>query len=712
MKQILVKKGKAIVQEVPAPTITDPNQILIKNIYSVISRGTELTTLEYSTENLIQKSKRRPDAVLLMINNLKTKGVQNTINKAIDQLDIVIGQQVGYSTSGIVIKTGSNIQDIKPGDLVSCAGQNIANHAEIICVPKNLVVKIPKNVKAIDASTATIGAICMQSIRRANPKIGEWVSVIGLGLLGLIVSQILKANGCKVIGIDPLKKKRDLAKKLGIDYVFDSEEKALVDACNNLANGQGVDSTIITASTKSNKPLKQAMEITRKKGKVVLLGFTGNKIPEKDFYAKEIDILKSTAYGPGRYDPEYEQKSIDYPYPYVRWTENRNMQAYLELLAENKINLQPLRSKIYKLNSAPKAFEELKENPNSILIFIEYEKEETEIESTIVLERTVANDKIKVAVIGTGWMSKEEHLPNIKKNKDLDLHMIIDRNPVNAQKTAKYFKSKKSSTNFMDAINDQDIDMVLISTKNDSHAKIIIEASKAKKQIFVEKPLAINPEELKQVEEVIKENKTPIIVGFNRRFSSYTKEIIKKTKNRKNPLVINYRVNAGYRPPSDWTQDPKIGGGRIVSDACHMIDFFNYLTNSKPKKINVSSITPHLKDYSHIDNSIITIEYEDGSICSLIYTSLGNNKLSKEYIEVFCDKKVFIIDDFKEMTILDEEKKEILKNGTDKGINEILISWSNYLKNKKKEIPIPFEESLLATKITFDIMNKLNNKST
>jgi predicted dehydrogenase/threonine dehydrogenase-like Zn-dependent dehydrogenase len=707
MKQILIKSGKAAVQEVPAPTITSPNQVLVKNLYSVISRGTELTALQHSTENLVQKSKRRPDAALLMLNNLKTKGIKNTINKAIDQLDILIGHQAGYSTSGVVIETGSNVQEIRPGDLVSCAGQNIANHAEVICVPKNLVVKIPKNVEMIDAATATIGAICMQSVRRADPKIGEWTAVIGLGLLGLIVSQILKANGCKVIGIDPIKKKRDLAKKLGIDYVFDSEEKAIEETCNNIANGQGVDVSIITASTKSNNPLKQATAITRKKGKVVLLGFVGNKLPEKDFYNKEIDILKSTAYGPGRYDPEYEQKSIDYPYPYVRWTENRNMQSYLELLAENKINLGPLRSKIYKIDSATEAFKELKDNPNTILVFIEYKKENSNMESSIILEKDISKDKIRVAVIGAGWMSKEEHLPNIKKNKDLDLHMLIDRNPVNAQKTAKYYKAKKSSTNFKDALKDPDVDMVLISTKNDTHAEMIIEASNNNKNIFVEKPLVINREELKKVEETIKKNKTPIIVGFNRRFSPYTKKLIERIKNRKNPLMINYRVNAGYRPLSDWTQDLKIGGGRIIGEACHMIDLFNFITNSKPKKINVSSITPSTSDVSYIDNSITTIEYEDGSVCNLIYTASGNNRLPKEYIEVFCDKKIFIINDFKKMTILSEEKKEIIKKGLDKGINEILIEWTNYLKNKEKEIPIPFEESILATEMTFKIMDKL-----
>jgi len=633
MKQILIKSRKAIAQEVPAPIITDKNHILVKNLYSLVYQEKRSVKLENSTRSVLNKIEVKPSITNLVINDFKKNGIHGIVYKTIDKLNLLLGQEVGYSTSGMVIGTGSNVRDIKIGDLVSCVGKNFAKHAEIICLPDNFVTKIPDGVDTIDASTAAIGALCIQSIKKMNLKKGDTVYLTGSGSPELIISQILNSRGCKVIRIDNSRKKKELAKQISID---------------------------ISSSSKDSKKLEKCIDLS--------------KIKE--------------------FSTEYIEKE--------------DVREYLKLIADKKVDLNQLKSKIYNIDSVGAAFKESKrENPK--MTFIEYTGQVDEKKTTIILDKKTTKNKIKIGVIGAGYISKEEHLPHIKKNKRLELHMIVDRNPVNAQKTAKYFKAKKSSTSYKDAINDPQIDTVLIATKNNSHAEIIMESAKQKKPIFVEKPLAMNREAFKKIEESVKKYNVPIMVCFNRRFSKYSEEVLKKTEKRKNPLMINYRVNAGYRPPSDWTQNLKIGGGRIIGEACHMIDLFNYFTKSKPKKISVSSITPKDKNYTNVDNSIITIEYQDGSICNLFYTSLGNYKMPKEYIEIYCDQEVIVINDFKEIKIMGKNGKIKTKKGFDKGLKKILNEWVSYLSNKNKDIPIKLEDSILSTKMTFDIMDLIPN---
>jgi len=702
MKQALIKKGKAVLRDVPAPTVTQPQDVVVKTAYSLISRGTELTSLNFSKESLVAKAKRRPDAVIAMLKEVQKKGVKSAYNKVIDQLDHILGQKIGYSLSGTVVAVGSAVTEIKVGDRVACAGANIANHAEFVNVPKNLVVKLPKQVSFQEGATATVGAIAMQSVRRAQPQIGEWVCVIGLGLLGQLIIQIIKANGCHAIGIDPDASRRKLATSLGADHVFSPSNVG--QHVTRITNNHGADSTIIAAATSSNEPLQQAMEVTRRKGRVVILGIVGKSLQQNPFFRKEIDLLMSASYGPGRYDPRYEDKALDYPYAYVRWTEQRNMSSYLDLIAQKKLTIKPLTTKTYEFNDVNKAFESLTKQPQPIMVFLKYNPAANAAQTSITISNKPISKKIRAAIIGAGWISKEAHLPNIKSDPNIAVHLVVDRDPVNAHKTALFYGARKSSTNYKEALTDKNVHTVVIASQHNTHADMILAAAKAKKAIFVEKPLVLDKKDLPKVVAAIKKYKVPIMVGFNRRFSPYAEKIHELLEARTSPAVILYRVNAGFLTDDHWLQDPDIGGGRIIGELCHMIDFSNYITGTKVQNVHVAAAQPS-PGHPLSDNVTVTLEYEDGSLSTIIYSSLGSQQLAKEYVEVHADETSYVIDDYQKMNVYGKSKKTY-NFGFDKGLGKEMHAWAKFLKGKQT-IPIPIDESIAATEITFTVMDKL-----
>ena len=701
MKQVLIKKGQVRVEEVPAPLVSE-NEGLVHVYYSCISAGTEMAGIISSGMPLYKKALKQPQNVKKVLNTLKTQGLLKAIAKVKNKIESA--NPIGYSASGIVLEAGNSIQDIKQGDRVACAGAGIANHAEFIAVPRNLLVKVPDNLSLDVASTVTLGSIAMQGLRRAAPRLGEFVAIIGLGILGQLTVQMLKSAGCRVIGIDLDQRRIDIALSSGMDKGLNPTKDNPVDEVIRFSNGYGVDSVIITASTESSEVINQAMEMCRKKGKVVIVGAVGLNLKREEFYRKELDVLIFTSYGPGRYDEKYESKGLDYPYAYVRWTENRNMEEYLQLLKDREINILPLIEKTYPIEEAAKAYEELKTATiKPLMVLLKYNNEAAPERKIVISKRKVSRDKLNVALIGAGGFAKGMHLPNLKKLSNLyNTYAIVDKIGSNAKTIAEQHGASYAITDFREALKDKDVDLVIITTRHNLHAQMAIEAAKAGKAVFVEKPMALNHKELKELVQILEETKVPFMVGFNRRFSPYAQNIKETVKNRLNPMIINYRMNAGFIPKEHWVHTEE-GGGRNIGEACHIYDLFNFFTESEVESIAVFSIDPKTEQYTRNDNFVASIKYKDGSVCSLIYTALGTPEVSKEQMEIYVDGNVVFLNDYKELKIVGGPKSYELKaKAQNKGHNEELAEFARSIRDEDG-FPIPLWQLIQATEISFEL---------
>jgi predicted dehydrogenase/threonine dehydrogenase-like Zn-dependent dehydrogenase len=707
MKQVLIKKGKAIVDEIPAPMVS-PGSVLVKVAYSCISAGTEMVGIKSSGQTLIQRALRQPQNIKKGLNMIKQKGILKTKNVLKNTFES--GSPTGYSASGTVVEVGAQVKDIRIGDRVACAGAGYANHAEYIEVPRNLLVKIPKDLGSKEASTVTLGSIAMQGVRRAEVKLGENVAVIGMGILGQLVSQIVTAAGARVIAIDLDDRRLIIAQTNRAKYILNPAKENIVDEAIKITEGYGVDSVIITAATSSNEPLAQAFQMCRKKGRVILVGVVGMEINREDMYKKELDFYISTSYGPGRYDPNYEEKGIDYPFHYVRWTENRNMQEYLKMLSEGKIKLNNIVEKVYEIEEATKAYQEFEKEENKpLIVLLKYKQDlENKINRRVEINSQfkLKNNKIKIALIGAGSFAKGVHLPNLEKlNKFYDIYAIMSRTGSNATYIARQYKAKYATTNYQEILDDPNIDMVMICTRHNLHTQYSIEAMKKGKAVFVEKPMALNKKEMKEIFKTIQKTGVPYLVGFNRRFSKYAIEIKKHIKERINPMIINYRMNAGYIPLGHWVHTEE-GGGRIIGEGCHVFDLFNYFVDSEIDSISVNSINPKTKNISSRDNVIVTLKYKDGSICTLTYTALGDNSYPKESLEVYFDNKIITMNDYKSLKGYGIKIVNIHSKFSDKGYYEEIIAFAQAIKDGTN-YPIPIWQVEQATKISFAVEEEI-----
>ena len=703
MKQVFVKSGSAIVEEVPAPLL-DENSVLIEVAYSLISTGTELSGVEQSGKSLIKRALEQPEKVQKVIDHLRSQGIQKTIAKVREKTGEA--RPTGYSCSGIVIQVGEGVTDLKPGDRVACAGAGVANHAEIAMVPRNLVVKVPDGCDLRDAASVTLGSIAMQGVRRADPRLGEIVAVIGLGLLGQITVQLLKAAGCRVIGFDLEPRRVVLAEQLGMDYGFVPGEVDVENEIRHLTGDHGVDATIITAASESDAIVQQAMEITRKKGRVVVVGAVGLGLKRAPFYEKEIDFLISCSYGPGRYDERYEEKGLDYPYAYVRWTENRNMQEYLRLIAEGKVDVKAILEREYDVEEAPKAYETLRtaeERPLGVLLSYGLDEEDRadKLTTKVTLKPFKPSGKINVALVGAGGFAKGTHLLNLQKLSHLyHLRAIVSGTGSNAKATAEQFGADYATTDYDEVLADETVDMVMICTRHNLHAPMAIKAAQAGKAIFLEKPMALNQGELDDLVVVLEETQVPFMVGFNRRFSPAARRAKEILKGHQSPLMILYRVNAGYLPPDHWTQTEE-GGGRIVGEACHMFDLFQYLVSpAQVAEVTSTALGSQVEHVSPMDNVAATVRYEDGSVATLLYTALGAKDLPKEYVEVYADGKVLVIDDYRTLEVYGAVIKGWVDSEQDKGHLEELRIFATQLLEKYEPI-IELEVQVENTKASF-----------
>ncbi|MFU1798030.1 bi-domain-containing oxidoreductase [Paenibacillus azoreducens] len=716
MNQVIIRQGSAVVEQIPAPEIRE-GTVLVQVDHSCISIGTEISGLQTSGVPLWKRAVQQPDKVRKLMQIAAAQGLSHTRNML--KVKTGSGQPSGYSAAGTVIEVGAGITDLKAGDRVACAGAQFAHHAEIIRVPRNLVTPVPEGLEMAEASTVTLGAIAMQGLRRAAPTLGETFVVIGLGILGQLTAQLLKANGCRVIGTDLDKDRIALAQRLGMDLAIWPGEDSSAQAALRLTDGLGADGVIITAAAKSSTILAEAFRMTRKKGRVVVVGDVGLEINRSDIYEKELDFYISTSYGPGRYDRNYEEKGQDYPLGYVRWTENRNMREYLRLVAEGKIRLEPMISRVFPVSEAAEAYAYIQHaEAKPMMVLLSYPQTAVisgdrhkvtinpQLSARVGMER-----KMRIGLIGAGEFAKAMHLPNINALSGMfQLQAVMSQTGHNAAETAKQFGAVYAATSYRLLLEDPEVEAVLIATRHDTHASIVLEALEAGKHVFVEKPLALTRTELEDIEKFYADlpdgKSAPVLVtGFNRRFSPYAAKIKEITERRSNPMILNYRMNAGYLPLDHWTQTEE-GGGRNRGECCHIYDLFTYLTGSRVQRIHVSHIDPATKHYTHTDNFVATMEFGDGSVATVTYTALGSKSYPKEQMDIYVDGKNIFLDDYRRLLIAGSKAKGLETKISSKGQRETLERFGEAVQGRT-EWPIPLWQQIQASEIALEVERSL-----
>lgn len=718
MWQAAVKKGKVVLVEVPEPTVS-AGRILIKVMYSCISTGTEIAKVSSSGESAIRKALRQPEKIKKVFESITAVGLDKTLNLVQSKLGGYA--PAGYSVSGMVVGIGEGVRDFKIGNRVAAGGAGFANHAEFVEVPRNLAVKLPDGVDFKQGSTTTIGSIALQGLRRMDLRLGEYVVVFGLGVIGQLSVQMAKASGCIVIGVDLDEARLLLAKEHGADYIVSGQDDQLVDKIVSICGGHGADAVVFTAATSRNEPLSQAFKITRKKGKVVLVGAAGPEIRREDIYEKEIDFLISCSYGPGRYDENYELKGNDYPYGYVRWTENRNMQAYLRLLRDKLVRLDNIIETIYPIKHVERAYELLKSDQRPLTVLLEYNQD---IPQDIfpLHRRTVINPSIKklnkniinVGLIGVGKFATGVHLPNLKQLSNYyQLYALADKSSLNVTFVAERYGAKYCTSDYQQIMKDPEVDLVMICTRHNLHGSMVLEALKLGKHVFVEKPLALTRDELNQIEAFYSSAKAraalPVLMtGFNRRFSPYVQRIREFLQGRTSPMIINYRMNAGYIPLDHWVHTEE-GGGRNLGEACHIYDLFTYLTDSAAVSVDAQSIKPGTDYYSHRDNFVAMVTFADGSVATLTYTSLGCNRYPKEQVEIFVDGSVLVLNDYKELAVAGGQRQGLKSKIANKGHKEELQNLAKAIR-QGGDWPNPLWQQLQAMEIAFAVDKMLAGK--
>lgn len=707
MKQLLVRSGRVFVQDVPAPTV-GPRNVLVRVERSCVSVGTEMAGIKMSALPLYRRALKQPHHVKKALQLMRDQGAVRVYKKIKGQLDA--GMPSGYSAAGVVVEVGTEVVGIAVGDRVACAGAGIANHAELIDVPVNLTVPVPAELGMDEAATVTLGAIAMQGVRRTSPTLGETVVVVGLGILGQITAQLLAAHGCRVIGSDVDNERIEMARQNGLEIGINATDGDFVQRIVKLTDGFGADAVLITAASPSSEILAQAFQACRRKARVVVVGDVGLNIARSDIYAKELDFFISTSYGPGRYDPVYEEEGLDYPLAYVRWTENRNMSEYLRLLASGRVSLANMIHAPFDINEAEKAYEQLNA-PGSkpLLVLLKYDERAEARVATLKLQVPVSvKGRIRLAIIGAGGFAQGMHLPNLGKLKDAyELRTIVNRTGLSARTTAERFGAANASTDYSSVLADPEIDLVLIATRHDLHAGMVMQALRAGKNVFVEKPLTLNEDELQEIEAFYASaEKAPLLMtGFNRRFSPAISTARQLVAGRSSPMIVNYRMNAGYIPADHWVHGAQ-GGGRNIGEACHIYDLFNALTGSLPSEVHAVSIVPNSAYWRRDDNFVATVRYEDGSICTLTYTSMGAKDYPKERAEIFVDGKVLTLDDYKSLSVAGGSGGW---KGTfiEKGQLEELKALADAFKSGG-QWPISLQEQIAATRVSFEVQRQLS----
>ncbi len=698
MKQIIqdIKNGNTILEEVPVPSVKS-GQVLIETTRSLVSLGTERMLVEFGKANYFQKAKQQPDKVKEVLNKVKTDGLKPTINAVFNKL----GQPLplGYCNVGKVIAVGKGVEDFKVGDRVASNG----NHAEYVSVPKNLVAKIPDNVSDEEAAFTVIGAIGLQGIRLINPTFGETVVVIGLGLIGLMTAQLLKANGCRVIGFDFDQAKVDLANSFGILAVNPGQGVDQIKYVQSLTDNVGADGVIITASNKSNEIISQAAIMSRKRGRIVLVGVIGLDISRADFFEKELSFQVSCSYGPGRYDEQYEQKGEDYPIGYVRWTEKRNFEAILQAISNQSIDVQSLITERVPLANFVSIYGNMT-GSKSIASILEYPEKKEEIKRVIsVTSNKFQGQKGVLGIIGAGNFTSAMILPSLKKC-NAAVKYIASSGGLSGTTLAKKFSISNSTTDYTSIIKDDSVDLVLVTTRHNLHAKMVTEVLEADKHVFVEKPLALNKDELNSILDVFQRHNKTVTVGFNRRFAPLAQKMKSLLGKSDTPINIVATMNAGAIPPSVWVHDMEIGGGRIIGEACHYIDLCSYLTGSKVISVCMNAMGTNPEE--NTDNASILLKYENGSNAVINYFANGSKSYSKERVEVYHQERTLVMDNWRKLKGFGFRGFSSASSGQDKGHYNQFSLLVESVKNGGDPI-IPMDEIVNTTLASFAAIESL-----
>lgn len=712
MKQVLQnrKTGRPFVGEVPVPAL-QKGRVLVRTVASLISAGTERAAVELVSKGLVQEARQRPDLVKAVVAKVKNEGLLNTFASVRDKM--AASQALGYSAAGIVAAVGEDVNEFQVGDRIACAGVGFASHAEVLSVPKNLCVHLPDGVSFESGAYGTLGAIALQGVRLAEPTLGESVVVIGLGLVGQLTVQLLKANGCRVFGLDLDQTRVALAQELGADKASVSSETSAKEI-EAWTRGHGADAVLITAATDSNEPIELAARVSRLKGRVIVVGMTGMNIPRPPFFSRELKLVISMSYGPGRYDPEYEERGHDYPLPYVRWTEKRNIESFIELIGDRRINVEGLTTHRFPIAEADRAYQlisgELRE-PN-LGVVLNYDPE-AEVVRKISLGAAApvrkAEKSIVLGVIGAGGYVPAMLLPHFK-TEGVEFRSIATASGISAHDVGKRFGFAYAVSSAEEVLDDENVNLVVIGTRHDLHAELARGALERNKHVLVEKPLALNDEQLDSVLEAAGGSTGRLMVGFNRRFSPLAQRAKEFFNGRDTPLSMLYRVNAGRIPKEHWTQNAEEGGGRIVGEVCHFIDLMQFLTGAPPVSVFAESISAKSSKIVDADSVFITLRFADGSNGTVAYLSEGDKGLAKERLEIFGVGRVFVLDDFRRATLYkDGREEQIALKAQDKGQQTQVRELCASVLGGGPPL-IPLEQLAATTRATFRVLDSLRER--
>ncbi|HNS38109.1 MAG TPA: bi-domain-containing oxidoreductase [Anaerolineaceae bacterium] len=710
MKQLLqnMRDGQTQVAEVPVPAVRS-GMALVRTAASLVSAGTERMLVEFAEKSLLGKARSRPDLVRQVLDKARREGILTTLEATFNRLDQPM--PLGYSSAGTIIAVGAGMEGFRPGDRVACAGGGFAVHAEYALVPKNLLAKLPSQVDCDSAAFVTLGAIALHGFRLAQPQVGARVAVIGLGLLGLLASGIAHAAGCSVFGVDLSPQRVELAQQMGVTAVLraDAEETALAHT-----GGRGFDIVLICADARSDDPIQLAAQICRDRGHVIAVGAVGLNLQRKPFYDKEIHFQVSRSYGPGRYDPAYEERGLDYPAGYVRWTEGRNLEAMVDLMATGRLDVRPLISHRFPIERAPEAYELItgKLSQPFLGVLLTYPQTETlppHPQKTLSSNTDLSNTgELGLGVLGAGNYATAVFLPAVKAAGGIRRVGVATASGLSARNAMHRFGFGYASSSEADLLNDPAVNVVAILTRHNHHARQVAAALRLGKHVFCEKPLAIDAAGLSEIESALaqSENAPRLMVGFNRRFAPFAIRLKDFLSARAEPLMAFYRVNAGYLPLTHWLHDPQVGGGRIIGEGCHFVDFLTYLVGTPPVAVSVEGL-PDGARYRE-DNVTLRLRFADGSLGTILYLANGDKSFPKERVEVFCGGRAAALDDFRTLDLVRDGRHQVFQSRLrqDKGHR---AGWEAFLRSLKpgSTAPIPLVDLFAVTRTTFAAMDSL-----
>jgi predicted dehydrogenase/threonine dehydrogenase-like Zn-dependent dehydrogenase len=717
MKQLLqnIKNGETVVVEVPIPQL-QPGMALVRNQVSLVSAGTERMVVEFAGKSLLGKALSRPDLVHQVADKARREGLLSTMEAAFNRLDQPM--PLGYSSAGIIEAIADGVQGFKRGDRVACSGGGYAVHAEYVTIPKNLLTPLPENVDFDSAAFTTLGAIALHGFRLSSAQLGETVGVIGLGLLGLLVVSIARAAGCRIFGVDLDQSRIKIANQLGATAV---DRPQAVEAAMAFSHGMGIDKLLICADSPSSDPVELAGEIARDRAHVVAIGAVGLTLPRRIYYQKELTFVNSRSYGPGRYDPSYEEAGQDYPIGYVRWSEGRNLEAFVELIAKGHVDIKPLITHHFPLENASQAYELITGKTNQpflgvLLTYPEVNLKTVEIQTVYEpVKKTslpVAGANIvRLGVLGAGNFANAVMLPILKKIPSVELVSISSASGFHAEIASKKYGFKYTAASESEILSDPQVNTLCLLTRHYLHAEQVLRGLQAGKHVFCEKPLAITPEQLDQIKQQILSNETSplLMIGFNRRFAPLVRKLYEYILPRSEPLISTYRINAGSIPLTHWVQDPAIGGGRVIGETCHFIDLLTFLVGAAPIQVSAQSL-PDDNRYRE-DNTTMTFTFPDGSLGTVIYLANGNKAFPKERLEVFVGGRVAVLDDFRSLELVGNGKRQVYRSRLrqDKGHRAEWDAFSQAIIAGGPP-PIPYEQLFSVTEATFAVLEAIRTR--